>query len=574
MFSSFHFNDTQDDYDPLIWYGKEAVVTKYQQDPWFYMEDSEFMDLFSSVYGSRQEKTVGPKTELIQNHQPDDCEHNDFGHLIMPLEIQSQVSEQGKPLKDKALPFSSASLELLANYERGFNKTRGAFSDLSNDNNVVGQKLTMEEILRMAGERFIQFSTNKEDGISMFIHPYGSSLSGLSIDEARDVELLHLLLVAAENLGFKHFDFASKMITRCLQMASVSGTPVQRVVYYFAIALQERINRETGRIMTQKIKLPIKPLKELALETNNTFLASHQELPFTQVMQFAGIQNIIENVRRASKIHLIDLQIRSGVQWTALMQGLAERHEHPIKRLNITAVGTTDQLYIEETGRRLLSFSESLNLPFRFKAVYVTDMRDFKEDLLNIEAGETVIVYSFLMLRSMVSRPDCIENVMGAIRRLRPVLMVVVEVEANHNSPSFVDRFIEALLSYSAYFDCLEDCKERIGQSRMNLEGIYFSRGILNIVSTEGQERTSRNVKTDVWRAFFARFGMIELELSESSWYQAYLVLKQFVHGSSCTLEREVLDNMKGIYIDIIEGSHRMLNRLYSVSSKSGKIIA
>ncbi|CAI9781060.1 unnamed protein product [Fraxinus pennsylvanica] len=170
MFSSFHFNDTQDDYDPLIWYGKEAVVTKYQQDPWFYMEDSEFMDLFSSVYGSRQEKTVGPKTELIPSHQPDDCEHNDF---------QSQVSEQGKPLKDKALPFSSASLQLLANYERGFNKTRGAFSDLSNDNNVVGQKLTMEEILRMAGERFIQFSTNKEDVTSMSIScsPFPPDLS-------------------------------------------------------------------------------------------------------------------------------------------------------------------------------------------------------------------------------------------------------------------------------------------------------------------------------------------------------------------------------------------------------------
>ncbi|XP_022868763.1 DELLA protein RGL2-like [Olea europaea var. sylvestris] len=162
-------------------------------------------------------------------------------------------------------------------------------------------------------------------------------------------------------------------------------------------------------------------------------------------------------------------------------------------------------------------------------------MRNSKEDLLNVEASETVVVYSFLMLRSMVSRPDCVENVMGAIRRLRPVLVVVIEVEANHNSLSLVDRFIEAFLFYSAYFDCLE----RSNQYRMNLEGI------LNTVAIEGQERTTRNVKNDVWRAFFERFRMIEIELNESSWYQANLVLNWFVYGSSCTLEH----NGKGMVV-------------------------
>ncbi|CAA3020793.1 Hypothetical predicted protein [Olea europaea subsp. europaea] len=538
------FSDTPDDCDPLIGFGKEAAVTKSQQDSLFDMEDCEFMDLFSSIDGSCQENTMEEKFELFQNQQPDNCKQND--HMIMPFEVQSQVSELGKSLKDKALSFSSAAVELESHYERCLKKTNEeTFNNLRSENNVVGLKLTMEEILRVAGERFIQFSINKEDVISMFIHPYGSSLLGLSIDEARDVELVYLLLVAVENVGCQHFDFASKMITRCLLMASDLGTPIQRIAYYFAIAIRDRMHRETGRIMTEKTKQPMNPVKSHALETNITFLASHKELPFTQVMQFAGIQSIIENVRTDSKIHLIDLQIRSGIQWTALMQGLSDRHKDLIKHLKITAVGTTDQHYIEGTGQRLLSFAESLNLPFSFKAVYVTDMRNFKEDLLNVEAGETVVVYSFLMLRSMVSRLDCIENVMGAIRRLRPVLMVVIEVEANHNSPSFVDRFVEALLFYSAYFDCLEDCFERSNQYRMTLEGIYFSQGILNTVATEGQERTTRNVKIDVWRAFFERFRMIEIELSESSWYQANLVLNRFAYGSSCTLEH----NGKGMVV-------------------------
>ncbi|CAI9785575.1 unnamed protein product [Fraxinus pennsylvanica] len=67
---------------------------------------------------SCQENTVVEKSELFQNQQPDDCKQNDFSHTIMPLEVQSKLSELGKSLKDAALSFSSASAELLHNYER------------------------------------------------------------------------------------------------------------------------------------------------------------------------------------------------------------------------------------------------------------------------------------------------------------------------------------------------------------------------------------------------------------------------------------------------------------------------
>ncbi|KAK3034623.1 hypothetical protein RJ639_033578 [Escallonia herrerae] len=71
----------------------------------------------------------------------------------------------------------------------------------------------------------------------------------------------------------------------------------------------------------------------------------------------------------------------------------------------------------------------------------------------------------------------------------------------------------------------------------MTLEGCYLRDGIQNIVATEGEERISRSVRINVWRAFFARFGMVEIELGNSSLYQANLILKQFSCGGSCTLE-------------------------------------
>lgn len=56
-------------------------------------------------------------------------------------------------------------------------------------------------------------------------------------------------------------------------------------------------------------------------------------------------------------------------------------------------------------------------------------------------------------------------------------------------------------------------------------------------MATEGEERKIRHVKLDVWRTFFARFAMVETELSKSSLYQASLLLNKIARWSSCTLD-------------------------------------
>lgn len=89
----------------------------------------------------------------------------------------------------------------------------------SEDLDSLYAKLSTEEILRIAGERYIQYSTHKVDGLSMFIHPYASSLTGLSIEQTKDMELVHLLLAAAEEVDQQQFHLASQSIARCLWKA-------------------------------------------------------------------------------------------------------------------------------------------------------------------------------------------------------------------------------------------------------------------------------------------------------------------------------------------------------------------
>ncbi|KAJ7955222.1 DELLA protein [Quillaja saponaria] len=447
-----------------------------------------------------------------------------------------------EPRKEKQ-HFPFASLELLNNYGSGFKRLNGErkIEPLPLDDfigtDVVGKKLSTEETVRVAGTRFIQSSSQTADLHPVLSHPFGFSFSGLSDEEIKDVELVEVLLSSAEKVGYQQFDRARKLLKQCDSLASNTGNPIQRVVFYFTEALRERIHRETGRITSKDLekKQPFDVDKAM-MGPNPAVLACHEELPFSQVVQFTGIQAIVENVAEAKKIHIIDFAIKNGIQWTVLMQALASRNQCPLELLKITAVGTTSVHLLEDTGKRLMSFAQTMNIPLSFKIVMVSDMLHLKEDLFDLDVEEAIAVYCEFILRSMIAQPDHLESVMKVIRNIYPCVMVVIEVEANHNSTSFVNRFTEALFYFSAFFDCLETFMKKNDPNRMIIESLYLNAGIRNIVATEGPERNIRHVKIDVWRAFFARFGMTETELSMSNLYQANLVVKKFSCGSSFTL--------------------------------------
>ncbi|XP_027349430.1 DELLA protein RGL1-like [Abrus precatorius] len=501
--------------------------------------------------GQNQQQQEQPK---VDNLMLEEINYFDPDMQVQPTQLFQEttrlkkhgVANSESVEYNKQTPPSFASLELLRNYGSRFKKlSEPSTSTFSNiETSLDHQKMSTEEIIRLAGARYVQYSAHWNDSFCLPMHPYGLELGSLSEEENRDVELAQFLLAAAERVGCKQFERASRLLQHCQWNSSRSASPVQRVIFHFAQALRERIDKETGR-MTLKVSEKNEERELIQKMDTNTSLTCHQNIPFNQVMQFTGIQTIVEHVACETKIHLIDLEIKNGVHCTALMQALTERQNYSVELFKITAIALeTCKAMIEETGKRLASFAESLNLPFSYKAIFVIDMAEIREDHFEMEDDEAVAVYSPYFLRYLVSRPKCMENLMWVIRNIKPRIMIVLEVEANHNSPSFVNRFIEALFSYSAFFDCLETCiKEETG-CRMTTEAI-LSEGIRNIVAMEGRERTVRNVKIDVWRRFFARYRMVETGFSESSMYQAELVAKEFAFGKFCTIDK----NGKGLVV-------------------------
>ncbi|CAI9286785.1 unnamed protein product [Lactuca saligna] len=476
-------------------------------------------------------KGLSEQVQDLDNHDQTPFSIPDFDIANIGISYSKLKSKLAYPEQN-----SPACLELLS-YRRKFK----GLPEASTDEIVLdcAGKLSTVEIIELAAEKFIKFSTQRGNGYTMFTHPYGSSVfTSLSIDETREVELVFQLLTAAEKVGRKQFVIARKYISRCGWVACDSGSPVERLVYYLCEALQKRIGKEIGIPFATKLeKQGIKNENPMALGTNMTFLAVYQALPFNQVLHFTGIQAILDQVGTSSKVHLIDIHIRCGVQWSAMMQAFAEQSSQ-LELLKLTAFATTlDFQKVEETGRRLESFAKTLSLPFLFKTLVLSDITEVEKQQFEVQDGEVVAVYCNMILRAMISKPQRLENMMRAIKTINPAIIVVAEVEANHSSTSFVKRFTETLFFYGAFFDCIDECMSQDNAHRAVMEGVHFAHGMQNLVTAKEGEVMSRSVKLDTWRSFFARFGMVEIELSDSCIYQAKLVLQQFSCVSSCMLE-------------------------------------
>ncbi|CAN0891051.1 DELLA protein RGL1 [Linum grandiflorum] len=129
---------------------------------------------------------------------------------------------------------------------------------------------------------------------------------------------------------------------------------------------------------------------------------------------------------------------------------------------------------------------------------------------------------------------------MKVVKDINPSIMVVSEIEANHNSSVFAYRFMEALFFFGAYFECIEACMDGETTKRTEVEEMYFGESISSIVAFEGEERTVRNVPLRGWRMFFERFGMEEMEIGSSCLDRAKVVIENVVGCEGlCTVEMD-----------------------------------
>ncbi|GLJ20641.1 hypothetical protein SUGI_0375890 [Cryptomeria japonica] len=116
--------------------------------------------------------------------------------------------------------------------------------------------------------------------------------------------------------------------------------------------------------------------------------------------------------------------------------------------------------------------------------------------------------------------------------------MVTNQIEARHNSPSFLKILSEVICYYNAFFELLDvTFPDRNDVKRVKHEELIDGNQIRNMIVYEGEERTVRHVTIDVWRSFFTQAGFKEMSFSFKALYQAKLLLREYATGQYYTLE-------------------------------------
>lgn len=172
--------------------------------------------------------------------------------------------------------------------------------------------LPTEHIISIARAHFRKFSFDNHVDVCTLNNFFSCASFGLSVKEIKDVELAILLLASAENVSYRQYDKASKLLKLCGFLSSNTGNSVQRLVHYFTKSLEEKVNRETGITTlnsagTNEGEL-IRQTQSL-MSANATLIACYGKLSFAQVLKLPAIQAIMDNVASARKIHFIDLSI-------------------------------------------------------------------------------------------------------------------------------------------------------------------------------------------------------------------------------------------------------------------------
>ncbi|KAJ7533840.1 hypothetical protein O6H91_13G067100 [Diphasiastrum complanatum] len=268
--------------------------------------------------------------------------------------------------------------------------------------------------------------------------------------------------------------------------------------------------------------IPEQPSNE---DIQAAYLALNQVTPFVRFAHLTANQAILEALENEDMAHIVDLDIKQGVQWPPLMQALAERTRGP-PRLRISGIGASmDEL--EQTGMRLAEFARSLNLPFEFNAV-ARRIDDFPAaESLRLEMGEVVAVNCTLQLHRLLHLgSDSLSYVLEMIKALQPKVVAIAEKEASNNQSSFVDRLKEAFCYYSAIFDSLEATLPASSSERLKIEQVMLGREIVNIVACEDSQRMERHENFVRWKEFMEKTGFSAVAPSTFAVAQAKLLLR------------------------------------------------
>ncbi|XP_018505947.2 DELLA protein GAI [Pyrus x bretschneideri] len=380
-------------------------------------------------------------------------------------------------------------------------------------------------------------STRKRLKTSIGSNSGGIEVSGAVSDPTRPlvlvdsqetgVQLVHTLMACAEAVQQENLKLADALVKHVGLLAAAQTGAMRKVATYFAEALARRIYR-------------IYPQDCLNSSYSDILLMHFYETcPYLKFAHFTANQAILEAFATATRVHVIDFGLKQGMQWPALMQALALRPGGP-PAFRLTGIGppqrdNTDAL--QQVGWKLAQLAETIGVEFEFRGFVASSLADLEPSMLDIRQDEAVAVNSVFELHGLLARAGAVDKVLSSIKAMKPKIVTIVEQEANHNGPAFLDRFTEALHYYSSLFDSLEGSS---GPSQdLVMSEVYLGRQICNVVACEGGDRVERHETLTQWRGRMDSAGFDPVHLGSNAFKQASMLLALFAGVDGYRVEED-----------------------------------
>lgn len=344
------------------------------------------------------------------------------------------------------------------------------------------------------------------------------------------VRLVHTMMACAEAIQQENLKLADTLVKHIGLLAASQAGAMRKVASYFAQALARKI-------------YGIYPEEAMDSSLSDVLhMHFYESCPYLKFAHFTANQAILEAFASAGRVHVIDFGLKQGMQWPALMQALALRPGGP-PTFRLTGIGppqndNTDAL--QQVGWKLAQLAQTIGVQFEFRGFVCNSLADLDPNMLEIRPGEAVAVNSVFELHRMLARPGSVDKVLNTVKKLKPKIVTIVEQEANHNGPVFVDRFTEALHYYSSLFDSLEGASSTGSVSPSQdllMSELYLGRQICNVVACEGVDRVERHETLSQWRGRMGSAGFDPVHLGSNAFKQASMLLALFAGGDGYRVE-------------------------------------
>ncbi|XP_050229643.1 scarecrow-like protein 28 [Mercurialis annua] len=362
---------------------------------------------------------------------------------------------------------------------------------------------------------------------SRFARPYGGATEEAAVENQQEeyqaYELVSLLTACVEAIGLRNMAVINHCIAKLGDLSSPKGTAVSRLIAYYTEALALRVTRLWPHLF--HITTP-REFDRVDDDSGIAFRLLNQVTPIPKFIHFTENEMLLRAFEGKDKVHIIDFDIKQGLQWPGLFQSLASR-TNPPSHVRITGIGDSKQ-ELNDTGDRLAGFAEALNLPFEFHPV-VDRLEDVRLWMLHVKEGESVAVNCVFQMHKTLydTSGGALRDFLGLIRSTNPVIVLMAEQEAEHNVLNLEARVCNSLKYYSAIFDSIDSSLPLDSPVRIKIEEM-FAREIRNIVACEGSDRLERHEGFEKWRKMMEQGGFRCIRVSEREFLQSRMLLKMY----------------------------------------------